>query len=173
MSLEAIEQHLSRAFPYVVASGWMPKPGSESLREFHASILQAERVTYAPSVEALAKLLDSNDVLGYLVQNACQENLTLYTTQQNNPDEVLIPRIADVETLLNVFNTLLALNVCQAELRFSDLEQGFPDPSLLEVVEFVLHTKVRGPEDVAADCRPVVQSHGDLSERRVALPLAS
>ena len=142
MSIEVLEQHLSRAFPYAVRSGWLPAPGSESLRQFYASVLQAKRETYAPSVEALAKLIDENDVLGYLVDNACEENRIIYDTQQNNSDQVPIPRIADRETLLHVFNALLTqapqfINDELVGLPFSAFVVGI-DPTMSGMVLFRL-----------------------------------
>jgi phosphatidylserine decarboxylase len=105
-------------------------------------MLQAKREKYAPSVEALAKLIDEDEVLRYLVENACQENLIIYATQQNNPDGVLIPRIADKETLLHVFNTLLTqvpqfINDDLVGLPFSAFVVGI-DPTLSGTVLFRL-----------------------------------
>jgi len=137
---------LSSAKPYAVQSGWLPEPGSDSLREFYATILEKKRAkTYAPSVEALAKLFDDSEVIGYLVENACQENLNIIEAHLRDglsTDDVPIPRIKDKETLLHVFNTLLTtapafVNNDLVGLPFSAFVVGI-DPTLSGTVLFRL-----------------------------------
>ena len=140
---ELVQQHLSRAYPYAVRSGWLPEPGSESLRQFYSLVLQAEREPYAPPVEALAKLIDENEVIRYLVENACQENRNILESHLNT-DGVPIPRIKDKETLLHAFNTLLKqaprfINNDLVGLPFSAFVVGI-DPTLGGTTLFRLPT---------------------------------
>lgn len=107
MTLYDLEQRPSNAYPYAVQSGWLPEPGSDSLVQFYSYVLEKKRKPYAKSVEALAKLIDSDPTIGYLVQSACEENLNILQGPNLNTDGVPIPRIKDKETLLHVFNMLL------------------------------------------------------------------
>jgi phosphatidylserine decarboxylase len=74
-------------------------------------VLEAKQKKLVPAVEALGKLLDQNDVLRFLIEDACHQNRILYDTQQhnpvNNPDSVSIPRITDKDAILRIFNVLL------------------------------------------------------------------
>ena len=56
--------------PFNIQSGWIPEPSKESFREFFEMILKAEPQKLSPSVQALKQLIESNDVLQYLANNA-------------------------------------------------------------------------------------------------------
>lgn len=102
------EMESSPHYPYNLQSGWMPEPGSESLQKFHALILEADRVEYAPSVQALADYVASNEIIGYLMDSAFEQNLDIIDAHLvKQEDGVPIPRIPDLETLLHAFNTIL------------------------------------------------------------------
>ncbi|HSK77740.1 MAG TPA: phophatidylserine decarboxylase associated domain-containing protein [Thermoanaerobaculia bacterium] len=72
-------------------------------------ILDAERTEYAPSIAELDRFIDTHEVIRYLVNNACRENLNLVETYPTmaSTGGVAIPRIKDKETLLHGFNTIL------------------------------------------------------------------
>ncbi len=95
-------------YPHALQSGWLPKL-RESLQAFHRMILDAERTKYAPSVAELDRFIDDHEVIRYLVNNACRENLNLVETYPTTSSTggVAIPRIKDKETLLHGFNTIL------------------------------------------------------------------
>ena len=146
MSADALMQlRHSYAKPYAVQSGWLPEPGSDSLQEFYTTVLKKKKEKYAPSVEALAKLIDENEVIGYLVENACQENLNIieaHLKEGLSTDDLPIPRIKDKETLLNAFNALLTtapafINNDLVGLPFSAFVVGI-DPTLSGTVLFRL-----------------------------------
>lgn len=135
----------SAAKPYAVESGWLPEPGSDSLRQFYALILDKKPRRYAPPVEALAKLFDESEVIGYLVEDACKQNLNIIEAHRRlglNTDGVPVPRIRDKETLLHVFNELLTqapafINDDLVGLPFSAFVVGI-DPTLSGTVLFRL-----------------------------------
>jgi phosphatidylserine decarboxylase len=97
--------------PFNVQSGWMPEPGHPALIKFIAKVMDAPPIPpsdWAPSVQALNELLEENDVLGHLVDNACKENWNLIASHTAEPADVPIPRIPDRYALLNGFNYLLS-----------------------------------------------------------------
>lgn len=87
-------------------SGWIPNPNRDSFRQFFEMVLNADRQTLAPSIQALRKLIESNDVLTYLANNAFQENENIVDAHQST-QETPIPRIPNLETLLHGFNAIL------------------------------------------------------------------
>lgn len=93
-------------YPSALQSGWLPRHGSEALRTFFKMILGAERKEYAPCVQALNELIDSNDVLRFLVDDACKENANIIDSHMSTK-EAPIPRIRDKDTILHAFNTIL------------------------------------------------------------------
>lgn len=96
--------------PFSVQSGWMPEPGHPALARFAEMILEAPQLMpseWAPSVQALNDLLNENDVLGYLVDDACKQNWNVIASHTAQGEEVPIPRIPDRTRLLNGFNFLL------------------------------------------------------------------
>src|SRR4029077_7348092 len=102
-------------------------------------VLQAEKTEYAPSVKALDEFIEKNDVLKFLIQDACDANLSVVA--QSTP-EVPIPRIKDKDTLLNAFNTILThapsfINDDLVGLPFSALVVGI-DPTLSGMTLFRL-----------------------------------
>lgn len=143
-SIESIHAQMEASpyYPYNLQSGWLPEPGSDSMREFFSSILGAERRRYAKSVRALARLIDKNEVIGYLVENACDENLNIIDSHLKAAQGIPIPRIEDKETLLHAFNTLLTqapsfINNDLVGLPFSGFVVGL-DPTLSGTVLFRL-----------------------------------
>lgn len=95
-----------RAVPYNVQSGWLPHPSSESFQLFVQMVLEKERRNLSPSIQALKKFIDSNDVLRYLADNAFQQNENIIAAHQST-EEAPIPRIKDLDALLHAFNALL------------------------------------------------------------------
>lgn len=94
--------------PFNVQSGWIPNPSRDSFREFFEMILIAEPKSLAPSVQALKELIEGNDVLLYLANNAFKENGNIIHAHQST-NEAPIPRIPDLAVLLHGFNTILNL----------------------------------------------------------------
>jgi phosphatidylserine decarboxylase len=104
------EMESSPHYPYNLQSGWLPAPGSKSLQKFHALILEADRIEYAPSVQALADYVNSNEIIGYLMDSAFEQNLDIIDAHlAKEEDGVPIPRIPDLDTLLHAFNTILTM----------------------------------------------------------------
>jgi phosphatidylserine decarboxylase len=94
--------------PFNVQSGWIPNPTRESFREFFEMILIAEPKELAPSVQALKELIEGDDVLLYLANNAFKENGNIIYAHQST-NEAPIPRIPNLAVLLHGFNTILNL----------------------------------------------------------------
>ncbi|MFD2523753.1 phophatidylserine decarboxylase associated domain-containing protein [Emticicia soli] len=92
--------------PFNMQSGWIPNPSRESFRLFFEMILNTEPTELSPSIQALRDLILSNDVLTYLANNAFQQNGNIVDSNQSTK-EAPIPRIPDLDTLLNGFNTIL------------------------------------------------------------------
>lgn len=92
--------------PFNMQSGWIPNPNRESFRAFFEMILAAEPQTLAPSIQALKELIESNDVLTYLANNAFQQNANIVDSHQST-SEAPIPRIPNLDVLLHGFNTIL------------------------------------------------------------------
>lgn len=92
--------------PFNMQSGWIPEPNRESFRQFFESILSADRKKLSPTILALKKLIESNEVLTYLANNAFQQNGNIVAAHQTT-SEAPIPKIPDLETLLHGFNTIL------------------------------------------------------------------
>jgi phosphatidylserine decarboxylase len=105
-SRSVVEQFEVNPYPSALQSGWLPPHGSHALRAFFKLILEAERTEYAPCVQALNELIDGNEVLRYLVDNACQENANIIASHLSTT-EAPIPRIRDKATILHAFNTIL------------------------------------------------------------------
>ena len=129
-------------YPYALQSRWLPAPGSDSMRAFFSMILEAEAEEYSPNVEALAQLIEQNEVIAWLVQNACNENLNIIDAHLAQAEGVPIPRIKDKKTLLDGFNTLLKqapsfINDDLVGLPFSAFVVGI-DPTLSGTVLFRL-----------------------------------
>lgn len=94
--------------PFNIQSGWIPEPTRESFREFFEMILKSEPQKLSPSVQALKELIEGNDVLQYLANNAFKENSNIIHAHQSTK-EAPIPRIPNLDVLLYGFNTLLNL----------------------------------------------------------------
>jgi phosphatidylserine decarboxylase len=137
---EQIEQN--GHIPYHIQSGWLPEYTSASLQEFIKIITSTKREKYAKSVEELNKLIEENEVIRYLVDNACQENENIIDSHLPSAKGVPIPRIKDKETLLHAFNTILKhapsfINDALVGLPFSAFVVGI-DPTLSGSVLFRL-----------------------------------
>jgi phosphatidylserine decarboxylase len=94
------------AVPFTVQSGWLPHPGRESVQAFVKMILEKDHTKLAPSIQALKDFIEGNEVLRYLADNAFQQNANILAANQSST-EAPIPRIKDLDTLLNAFNALL------------------------------------------------------------------
>ncbi len=94
--------------PFNVQSSWVPNPHRESFRLFFESVLNAERRQLAPSVQALKELIEGNEVLTYLAHNAFRQNGNIVEAHQSTK-EAPIPRIPNLETLLDGFNAILRM----------------------------------------------------------------
>lgn len=143
-TIEGIHEQMEASpyYPYALQSQWLPEAGSDSMREFFSMVLNAEREQYSPTVEALARLIDENEVVAWLVQNACDENLNIIDAHLEAAKGIPIPRIKDQETLLHGFNTLLRqapafINNDLVGLPFSAFVVGI-DPTLSGTVLFRL-----------------------------------
>ncbi|MFZ1087493.1 MAG: phophatidylserine decarboxylase associated domain-containing protein [Terracidiphilus sp.] len=92
--------------PFSVQSNWLPHPSRNSFQKFITKILQTERTELAPSIQALKDLIESNEVLSYLAQNAFQQNANILAANQSS-SEAPIPAIPDLDTLLYAFNAVM------------------------------------------------------------------
>jgi len=95
-------------YPFNVQSGWLPEFGSDSLLKFITKVLNAPREELAEPIKELDKFIESNSVIKYLVNNACQQNANIEAQYHGqfapgNP----IPRIRDKETILHAFNYII------------------------------------------------------------------
>ncbi len=108
-SIDLIHQQMESNphYPFNVQSGWLPEPGSRALVEFVRRILEAETTEYAPSVQALDDLLSNNDVLTFLIDDACAQNKNIYVSDKPSADVAFFPRISSKDELLKAFNVLL------------------------------------------------------------------
>jgi phosphatidylserine decarboxylase len=143
-SIESIHEQMevSPHYPYALQSAWLPEYGSASMQEFFSIILKAKKRKYADSIQALARLIDENEVVGWLVENACKENLNIIDSHLKSAKGIPIPRIKDKATLLHAFNTLLTtppsyINFDLVGLPFSAFVVGI-DPTLSGTVLFRL-----------------------------------
>jgi phosphatidylserine decarboxylase len=121
-------------YPSNLQSGWLPPYGSTSMQVYFDTILKADRAVFAPCIQALNKFIDENEVIKYLVNNACDENLNIIDSHLESAKGVPIPRIKDKETLLHGFNTILShapsfINDDLVGLPFSAFVVGI-DPTL-------------------------------------------
>lgn len=94
--------------PFTMQSGWIPNPSSPSFRAFFEMILVAEPKTLSPTVQALKELIEGDNVLLYLANNAFKENGNIIYAHEST-QEAPIHRIPDLAVLLNGFNTILTL----------------------------------------------------------------
>ncbi|MFN9643995.1 MAG: phophatidylserine decarboxylase associated domain-containing protein [Cyanobacteriota bacterium] len=92
--------------PFTVQSGWLPHPRKKSFQTFIQTILNKEPKRLSPAIQALKTLIESNPVLSYLITNACQQNANILAASQSS-QEAPIPRVRDLDTLLNAFNHIL------------------------------------------------------------------
>ncbi|MFN9623895.1 MAG: phophatidylserine decarboxylase associated domain-containing protein [Cyanobacteriota bacterium] len=92
--------------PFTVQSSWLPHPQKKSVQTFIRTILAKEPKKLSPAIQALKTLIESNPVLSYLTQNACQQNANIIAASQST-QEAPIPRIRDLDTLLHGFNHIL------------------------------------------------------------------
>ena len=120
--------------PFNVQSKWIPAPGSSSMQEFFSIIESIELEEYPPCIEALNQLIEENEVVKYLVDNACQENENMKASHAAAGTDVILPRIKDKETLLETFTKLLTwaprfINDDLVGLPFSAFVVGI-DPTL-------------------------------------------
>lgn len=126
---------LQAPIPFNVQSRWLPTPGSASMQEFFRTLLEVEiPEEYPPCIEALDKLIEDNEVIKYLVDNACQENETMKASHAAQGTDVILPRIKNKETILKAFTAILTkapafINDDLVGLPFSAFVVGI-DPTL-------------------------------------------
>jgi phosphatidylserine decarboxylase len=103
-------------YPSNLQSGWLPPHGSTSMQVYFDSVLKADRKEFAPSIKEMDKFIEENEVIKYLVQNACDANLNMIEDPnwgRKIPDPPLLPtalpRIKDKDALLHGFNHILSL----------------------------------------------------------------
>ena len=121
-------------YPFNLQSGWLPEPGSESLKIFLKKIMEAPPQPWAPCIQTMDDLLTQNDVLGFLMDSACGENTNVLAISEQDDEEYTIPRIASKDDFLNTLNTLLIqapqfINYDLVGLPFSAYVVGI-DPTL-------------------------------------------
>lgn len=143
-AIERIHEQMEASpyYPYALQSQWLPPFGSDSMRQFFSMILDAEKEEFSPTVEALARLFEENEVIAWLVRDACDENLNIIDAHLKEAKGVQIPRIEDKERLLHGFNALLKcapafINDDLVGLPFSAFVVGI-DPTLSGTVLFRL-----------------------------------
>ena len=131
-------------YPSSLQTGWLPEFGSKSLDIFFSMILEEKSTKYDECIEDLNRLIEDNDVIRFLVDNACKENENILADSNLKKQEgnVIVPRIKDKNTLLHVFNTLLTkapsfVNDDLVGLPFSAFVVGI-DPTLSGTVLFRL-----------------------------------
>ncbi len=120
--------------PFNVQSRWLPAPGSDSLQEFFRQILSEDPEEYPPCIEDLNQLIEENEVISYLVDNACQENENMKAAHAAEGTDVILPRIKDKDTILKAFTAILTkapafINDDLVGLPFSAFVVGI-DPTL-------------------------------------------
>jgi phosphatidylserine decarboxylase len=94
-------------YPFNVQSGWLPHPSSSSMNVFYEAVLGAAPKEYAPCIQELDQLITNNEILTFLVDNACRENSNIINSNLSDATAVNLPKIASKEDLLNAFNNLL------------------------------------------------------------------
>lgn len=94
-------------YPSNLQTGWLPPYGSISMQVYFDTVLKADKKEYAPCIKKLDKFIEENEVVKYLVRNACDENLNIIDTYGRKAEGVPIPRIKDKDTLLHGFNYIL------------------------------------------------------------------
>ncbi|MGB9365071.1 MAG: phophatidylserine decarboxylase associated domain-containing protein [Xanthobacteraceae bacterium] len=133
------KQFAINPYPSNLQSGWLPPYGSNSMQVYFDKVLQADKKEYAPCIKALDEFIEKNDVIKFLLQDACDANLSVVA---QSTKDVPIPRIKDKDTLLNAFNTILThapsfINDDLVGLPFSALVVGI-DPTLSGMTLFRL-----------------------------------
>jgi phosphatidylserine decarboxylase len=94
-------------YPFNLQSGWLPRAGSPAMPAFFERVRAADTTKpWAKSVQALSDYIDQNEIVRYLVESACRENLNIIEAHQGV--DVGVPRIEDKDALLNGFNALLS-----------------------------------------------------------------
>lgn len=119
--------------PFSMQSGWLPHPSRDSFRMFFERILNTPATSYSPGILALQELIENDDVLSYLANNAFQQNANILEAQQSST-EAPIPYIPNLETLLNAFNTVLT----EAPLFINDDLVGLPFSAIVVGIDATL-----------------------------------
>jgi len=121
-------------YPFNLQSGWLPHPSSKSLELFLIQIKEAPSLPYAKCIQDLETLLKGNDVLTYLMNDACNDNLNILENSAKDDVTYKIPRIASIDEFLDTLNKLLVtapqfINYELVGLPFSAYVVGI-DPTL-------------------------------------------
>lgn len=93
--------------PANIQSGWLPKPGHPSLKQFFTNLLDKTPKEYAPCIKVLDLLFDVSPVLNSMLERSCAENENLIASNASTHVGVDIPRISNKSDLLNAFNHIL------------------------------------------------------------------
>lgn len=94
-------------FPFNIQSGWLPAASNPAMRTFLKKVLEAEPSEYEPCIQALDELFSENNVIAFLINNACEQNNNIIEANLFTAKSVNVPRIRSKEDLLNAFNSLL------------------------------------------------------------------
>jgi len=113
VTIERIHEQMETSgfYPYNLQSGWLPEPGGKAMQVFFEMVGTVDKKPYSPAVEALSEFFNSNDVITYLVDNACKENGNIIDSYFSSDQRsgVPIPRIKDQEALLNAINFIITI----------------------------------------------------------------
>lgn len=90
----------------------MPKPEHPALSKFRDMVLQADRKPYAQSIQAMDDLLSNDDVMTFLINDACAQNGNIYLSDASGRGIAGYPRISSKDVLLHAFNFLLTHTPC-------------------------------------------------------------
>jgi len=94
-------------YPFNLQSGWLPHPSSKSLEIFLTRLKEAPSQPYAPCINELEGLLKGNDVLTFLMNDACNENRNILVNSAQDDKEYKIPSIKSIDEFLDTLNKLL------------------------------------------------------------------
>lgn len=99
----------SSHYPFNLQSGWLPHPSSKSLGVFLQKVKEMPSQPYAPCIQDLENLIKGNDVLTYLMADACNENSNILVNSEVDDNEYKIPRIESIDDFLDTLNKLLTV----------------------------------------------------------------
>lgn len=132
-------------YPSNLRNGWLPKPDSPAWQQFYDCLAAQPSTPWAASIVAMNEFIEANPTVKQLVDDACQQNDNVVVADPTGVpgDNVLVPRIASKEDLLEGFNKIMTL----APAFYSSDLVGLPfsawvvgiDPTLAGSALFGLH----------------------------------